>query len=348
VKATQRDFTAVAAKAAGKLSIALLCGPDEAGASAAAARLAEMLPDPGERIELSGAELRADPVRLGDEARSDSLFGGRRHILVRASGDEVHDAVQIHCQLIDGGEGQAASPVLVVAPSATDKSRTAKLLAPRGDALVAMFYPPDVGTMTAEVRRMGDAAGVTLGTELAERIGRAAGLDVRLAESEVTKLALYLDATPLSPKMADAAALDAIGARTEEEGVAPLVNAVLSGDTRRLPDELRRLREVSLNPVTVLLALERRAGLLAQLTARLGPGTRIADLLEAEQRARRIFWRDKRDLEDQLRRWDAARLERLIERLAALHRALLGNSQAAELLLVQELTQITRFAALRR
>jgi len=348
VKATQKDFTAVAAKAAGRLSVAFFCGPDEAGAAAAAARLVQMLPDPGERIELGGAELRADPVRLGDEARSDSLFGGKRHILVRAAGDEVHDAVQIHCELIDAGEAQAASPVLIVAPSATDKSRTAKLLAPRGDSLVAMFYPPDVGAMTAEVRRMGDAAGVTLGTELAERIGRAAGLDVRLAESEVSKLALYLDATPLSPRLADAAALDAIGARTEEEGVTPLVNAVLSGDTRRLPDELRRLREVSLNPVTILLALERRAGLLAQLTARLGPGTRVDELLEAEQRARRIFWRDKRDLADQLRRWDAARLERLIERLAALHRALLGNSQAAELLLVQELTQITRFAAQRR
>jgi DNA polymerase-3 subunit delta len=348
VKATQKDFSAVAAKAAGKLAVAFFCGPDEAGASAAATRLVALLPDPGERIELSGGELRADPVRLGDEARSDSLFGGRRHILVRASGDEVHDAVQIHCELIDAGEAQAASPVLIVATSATDKSRTAKLLAPRGDSMVAMFYPPDLGTIAAEVRRMGDAAGVTLGSELAERIARAAGLDVRLAQSEVSKLALYLDGAPLSPKLADAAALDAIGARTEEEGVMPLVNAVLSGDAGRLPDELRRLHDLALNPVTVLLALERRAGQLAQLAARLGRGGRVGELLEAEQRARRVFWRDRRDLEDQLRRWDPLRLERLVERLTALHRALLGNSQAAELLLVQELTQITRFAAQRR
>jgi len=348
VKATQKDFSAVAAKVAGTFSIAFLCGPDEAGASAGAAKLVQLRPDAGERIELTGAELRSDPVRLGDEARSDSLFGGKRHILVRASGDEAHDAVLIHCQLIDSGEGQSASPVLIVATSATDKSRTAKLLAPRNDSLVAMFYPPDIGTMAAEVRRMGDAAGVTLSTELAERIARAAGLDIRLAQSEVTKLALYLDGTPLSPKAADAAALDAIGASTEEEGTAPLVNAVLSGDARRLPDELRRLQELSLNPVTVLLALERRAGLLAQLAARLGSGTHVTALLDAEQRARRVFYRDRPDLEDQLRRWNPPRLERLIERLAGLHRALLGNSQAAEILLVQELTQIARFAAQRR
>src|SRR5690606_11336149 len=146
----------------------------------------------GERIELSGAELRGDPVRLGDEARSDSLFGGKRHILVRAGGDEVHDAVQIHCQLIDAGETQAASPVLIIATSATDKSRTAKLLARRGASLVAMFYPPEPATVAAEVRRMAGAAGVTLGDDMAERIARAAGLDIRLAQSEITKLALYL------------------------------------------------------------------------------------------------------------------------------------------------------------
>jgi DNA polymerase-3 subunit delta len=348
VKATQKDFSAVAPKVAGRLAVAFFCGPDEAGASAAAARLVAMLPDPGERIELSGGDLRSDPVRLGDEARSDSLFGGKRHILVRASGDEVHDAVQIHCQLIDAGETQPASPVLIVATSATDKSRTAKLLEKRSDSLVAMFYQPDPAMLAAEVRRMAGAAGVTLGDELAERIARAAGLDIRLAQSEITKLALYLDATPLSPRMADAEALDAIGARTDEEGVMPLVNAVLSGDARHLTDELRRLRELSLGPVTVLLALERRAGQLAQLTARLGNGMRVGELLESEQRARRIFWRDRRDIEEQLRRWDSPRLERLTGRLMALHRALLSNSQAAELLLSQELTQITRFAAQRR
>jgi len=348
VKATQRDFAAAAPRAARQARIAFFCGPDEAGAAAAANKLAAMLPDPGERVELSGSELRADPVRLGDEARSTSLFGGTRHILVRASGDEAHDAVQTLLGLIDGGEGDGACPVLIVASSATDKSRTAKLLEKRGDALVAMFYPPDLATVTAEVRGMADAAGLRLGGDLAERIARAAGLDVRLAQSEVTKLALYLDASPQAPRLADEEALDAIGAKTEEDGFMPLVNAVLSGEANRLPGELRRLREVSLNPVGVLLALERRAAQLAQLAARIGPGNRVNDVLDAEQKAHRVFWRDKKDLSVQLQRWNARKLERLVQRLAALHRTLLANSQAAELLLTQELADIARFALSRR
>lgn len=342
MKATQRDFAGMAARAAKEARIFFLCGPDEAGAHDAATRLLSLLPDPGERIELSGADLRRDPVRLGDEARSTSLFGESRHIWVRAQGDDAHDAV---ANLLTGDVDPC--PVLIVAAGATDKSRTAKLLADRPDALVAMFHPPDLRSVTAAVRTMADAAGLRMGGDLAERIARAAGLDTRLAQSEVAKLALYLDAGPESPCTADAAAIDAIGARTEEDGFGALVNVVLGGESARLPGELRRMRELGLNPVGVLLALERRAAQLAQLAAKLGPRGDVVALLKAEVAARRIFWKDEREMGEQLRRWRGRRLERLVDKLMTMHRTLLGNSQQAELMLAQGLAEIARVAAAR-
>ena len=343
MKATQRDFAAAAQRAAQQCSVFFFCGPDEAGASAAAARIIELLPEPGERVEMSGADLRKDPVLLGDEARSGSLFGNTRHIYVRANGDEAHDAVH---NLLEG-QGDAC-PVLVIATSATDKSRTAKLLEKRDDSLVAMFYPPDLRSATATVRNMADAAGVRLNGDLAERIARGDGLDVRLAQSEVEKLALFLDASPQSPQPASAEALELIGARTEEDGFMPLVNAVLSGQSGKLPAELRRMHEMSLNPVGLLLAIERRVAQLAQIAARLDPGGRISDVIESEKKARRIFWKDERDITAQLGLWRGRKLDRLLARLVALHRALLANNQSAETLLSQELTEICRFANVRR
>ncbi len=301
-----------------------------------------MLEDPGERIELSGGDLRRDPVRLGDEARSTSLFGDKRHIYVRASGDEAHDAVEI----LLSGEAEAC-PVLIMASGASDKSRTAKLLAGRPDALVAMFYPPDLRSVTEAVRNMADGAGVRLGGDLAERIARAASLDTRIAQSEVTKLALYLDAGPEAPRTADAAAWEAIGARTEDDGFMALVNAVLSGESGKLAGELRRMRELGLNPVGLLLAFERRVAQLAQIAARIGPRGDVAAVLKAEVAARRIFWKDERDITVQIRRWRGKRLARLVDRLVELHRALLTNSQNAELLLAQGLADIARAAAQR-
>ena len=343
MKATQKDFKSIASRAAREARVFFLCGPDDAGIQVAAQHLIALLPDPGERVELAGSELRKDPVRLGDEARSNSLFGGNRHILVRASGDEAHDAVETMLS----GESEPC-PVIVMASSATDKSRTAKLLAGRPDALVAMFYPPDLGSVTRAVRDMADAAGVTLGGDLAERIARAAALDTRIAASEVTKLALYLDATPQAPRRADAAALEAIGARTEDDGLMPLVNAVLSGEVQRLPGELRRMRELGLNPVGLLLAVERRVAQLAQLYGKVGNSGDIERFIEAETAARRIFFKDKGDILRQLKKWRGPRLARLVDKLIGLHRALLSNSQQAELLLAQGLTEIARVAAPRK
>jgi len=343
VKATQSTFPKMASQAASQARVFFFCGPDEAGAWQAAERIVSLLPDAGERIELPGADLRKDPVRLGDEARSNSLFGDSRHILVRAQGDEAHDAVK---NLVEAEV--EASPVLIVATSATDKSRTAKLLASRPDALVAMFYPPDLQAIAAAVRKMGDQAGVRMDTGLAERIARGAGLDIRLARSEVEKLALYLDASLQGPRTADIAALDAIGAQCEDDGFATLVDCALGGDVSRLSAELRRYRENGINPVAVLLAFERRAAQLAALSARLGPSGNVRALLDSERSARRVFWKDVPMLQTQLGKWRAQRLERLVKKLAGMHQSMLASSQDAELLLAQGISEIARAAARQR
>jgi DNA polymerase-3 subunit delta len=339
VKATQKDFAGQASRAAATARVFFFCGPDEAGAADAAARIVSLLPDSGERIEFSGADLRKDPVRLGDEARSTSLFGGARHIWVRAAGDDAHDAV---ANLI--ASDVEACPVLVVATGASDKSRTAKLLSPRPDALVAMFHAPDLGSVTATVRTLAGAAGLRLGSELAERIARGAGLDTRIARSEIEKLALYCDAAPESPRNVSAADLDAIAASTSDDDFAPIVDAVLGGRRDRLADELRRLRTMQISPVGLLLALERRAAQLAGLASRMAPGENVGRFIDAEANARRVFWRDKAVLGEQLSNWRGARLERLGQRLLALHQSMLANSADGELLLVQELATITRLA----
>lgn len=336
-----REFNSAAAQAARDLRVFFFCGPDEAGTQDAARRIAALLPDAGERVELAGADLRKDPVLLGDEARSSSLFGGSsRHIVAHVQGDEAHDAVET---LI--GSAVSHCPVLIVAAAATDKSRTAKLLAARKDALIAMFYPPDLRDMVAIVRAMGDAAGLTMNGDIAERVARGAALDTRLARSEIAKIALFLDASAQNPRAVTPEALAAIGANTEEDGFAPVVNAVLGGQTDALAGEIRRIREMGLNPVGLVLAIERRAAQLAVLAAKMGASGDVGSFIEAQGKA--IFFKERADIENQLRRWRGKALERLVARLVELHRALLTHSQDAELLLNQGLTEIARAAAAR-
>ena len=343
MKASQRDFARLAPEAAREARLFFFCGPDEAGAWAALESIVSLLTDPGERIELSGADLRKDPVRLGDEARSSSLFGDARHIVVRASGEEAHDALEVLLS-----SDVEICPVLIVATGASDKSRTAKLIANRRDALVGMFYLPDLAAIAQTVRQLGAETGLKMDAAMAQKIASTAGLDIRLARSEVEKLALYLDADPGSPRDLHADSLDAIGAASEDDSFGPIVDCVLGGNTGRLATEIRRYRELGINPVALLLALERRAAQLAALAAKLGSRGDVETLVNAEKNARRVFYKDADAIKTQLSRWRGKRLERLVDRLSGLHHALLSNSADAELLLAQGMAEIARAASAKR
>ncbi len=340
MKATNRDFIGGAPRAARGCTLFFLCGPDEAGAAAGAEKIIAALPEPGERIELTGAEIKADPARLADESRSASLFGGSRHLLVRAAGDEAYQAVASLFELADAGAADGACPIIIVATGATDKARTAKIVAGRKDALMAMFWPPDLATISTELRQMADAAGLRLDAGLAERIARGAGMDIRLAGSEIEKLALYLDAAPDAPRPVTSDDLAAIGAMGEEEGTAPLIDAVLGGRLDQIRGELARMGTVGLDPVVVALALERRAALLARLQARLAGGGSVKAASDAE----RVYFGERKSVERQLAAWSAPRIERLVGHLARLHRLLMTRSAMADLHLADALVRIARAA----
>ena len=102
------------------------------------------------------------------------------------------------------------------------------------------------------------------------------------------------------------------------------------------------MEATGINAVTVLLALERRAAQLAQLASRLGRSSDIAGFIDAEKRARRVFFKEAPDLQAQLGTWRGANLDRLVARLTSLHRNILANSQHGNILLRQELARIAR------
>ena len=274
---------------------------------------------------------------------------------MRANGDEAHDAIKLILSGADadftpGSADNTACPILVVATAATDKSRTAKLLLKRKDALVGMFYPPDLSAVAAQVRQMGDAAGLRLNGDLAERIARGAGLDVRLAAIRSHQAGAV---SGCQCRIAESSGSG--GPRSDRRGdgrgrlhAARQRRAI--GRYRQTAGRAeRRMREMSLNPVGLLLAFERRAAQLAQIAGKIGSERDISGVLQSEQQARRVFWKDRRDLDTQLRCWHAeARLSRLVERLMQLHRALLTNNQSAQVLLSQGLADITREARRRR
>ena len=243
-----------ALKAPAAVRLFLFHGPDEAASRAFARRVPAAMGADVERVELSGAELKGDPARLSDEAASISMFGGSRCILVSPAGDETVDAVSA---LLDAPA--AGNPVVLQAGTLKPTSKLLKLAISHPGALVFASYAPDARDMERLVIDLAGQRGLSLQSDMAARIAAAAGGDRGVAEQELEKFALYLDAAPGRAVPLGSDTVAAIGASLEDGDMTSLVNALFDGNAGLVEAELGRLRGEGTEGITLIRAALRRA-----------------------------------------------------------------------------------------
>lgn len=321
-----------------KVRLYVFCGPDEAGSRKLMAMRVAALGEGAECVDLTPAQLKDDPARLGDEAAALSLFGGgprwiRVHI-PSGGGDEVVAAATALLEL-----PAAEHPVLIVGGTLTARSALVKLADASSLALAVISYVPFAGDARRAVEEAASACGLTLGAGVAQAIVAASRSDRDVAMREMEKLALYLG----DRREATLADWDAIGAETPGVAGDALIDAVLGGEVKNLPAALAAADATGELDIGLLRAMGRRAMLLA--------GSRVAVERggDPESAARKapLPAPQKRAFERQLTRWDAPSLARLIERLLDTEHAMKrrGESELADLQLRVELTEIARMAA---
>jgi len=163
-----------------------------------------------------------------------------------------------------------------------------------------------------------------------------------MMEQELAKLALYLDASPNSPKDLDREALDSVGAALGGDFLS-LADLALAGDARALGDELSRLDGSGRDAIPVLRSLQRRLLMLAPIRARVDAGERPQAVMTSLGKS--LFWKDKPLVEKLIASWDSAGLARISERTGALERSMMrGESPPLSEALGEELMAIARQA----
>ena len=174
--------------------------------------------------------------------------------------------------------------------------------------------------------------------------------DLLLAEMELDKIALYCDADAEHPQKITPETIAALGAAHDEDDIFPVLEAALSGDMRVLKKELRRMAEMGMAEVAILLLLQRQVVKLAGLAARLGNDRNIGQFVENEARARRVFFGEKNAVKTQLAIWNAPLLHRLSERLLNLQQDIMaaGTRPDSQMLVEHELITIAQLAARRK
>jgi DNA polymerase-3 subunit delta len=318
----------------------LLHGPDEAGSQALVRAAAAAAGPTAERVELTGAELRADPARLADEAASISLFGGARYVVVQPAGDECLAAVEALLEAPVAG-----NPVLLLAGALKRSSKLLKLALAHGSALALASYPPEGQEAERLVVDMARAEGLVARPDVARRLAEACAGNRSILSLELQKLALYLDAAPDRPRPLDHDSLDAVGAAAEEGDLSRLVDSVASGDAAMLQGELLRLAGEGVEGIPLIRAVLRRMNLLARLRGQVELG-KSPDAVMASQ-GKSLFWKDRESVSRQVKRWRSDALARGVSRLLEAERQVKAPGGLGARAVDEELFAICRQAARR-
>lgn len=339
MKATKAQLDK-ALKAPAATRLFLLHGPDEAGSQALARRVGAILGPDAERIALTGAEVKADPARLADEAAALSMFGSDRWVLVSPAGDEAAEAA---AALLDAPA--AGNPVVLVAGALKATSKLLKLVTAAPNALAFASYPPDVRDFGRLIIEMARERGLLMNPDDAQRLAEAASGNRATAEQELDKLALYLDAAPGRAVPAERDAMAAVVAAMEEGDAAELVDHIFAGRVEAAEAQLGRLRGEGVEGVTLLRAALRRGLQLARLRALVDQGQAPAAVVASAGKA--LFWKERDAVARQLERWDSARLARCLSRLVKAERDVKRSAGQGPLAAEVELLTIAREAARR-
>lgn len=292
----------------GDVRLFLLHGPDEAGSRGLMQRLAAAMGEGAERIDLKGADLKGDPARLADEAAAISMFGGARWILVEQAGDESLAAVEALL-----GAPAAGNPALVLAGALRPTSKLLKLALASPAALAFASHVPEARDADRLVAELARGHGLSVRGDVARRIAEACGGNRALIDHELAKYALYLDASPDSPKPLDHEAVDAVGAGAAEGDLSRLVDSVADGDAAALEGEIARLRAEGQEGITLIRVVLRRMILLARLRGEVEQGNSPGAVMASAGKS--LFWKDKDAVGAQLGRWRSELIAKAITRL---------------------------------
>ena len=312
----------------------LFHGPDDAQSRGLGQRLLEALG--ASKFVVASNAVKADPALLADEAGAMSLFGGPRAIWVEPAGEDIAAGVEALLET-----NAAESPVVAIAGVLRKGSALLKLAEAAPEALAFAAYPPEGADAERMVIDVGRRYGLKLGAPVAVRIAASSGNDQAIVAQELQKLALYLDASPQSPKELDHDAIDAVGADLHEGDAARLADLALSGELAELADELARA-PAGLEAIPVVRALQRRLLMLAPARARMERGESRDAVMTSMGRA--LFWKDKPLIGKLLSQWDAKGLATASERAGKLERDLIFSAAPGPQALGEELLAIARAA----
>ena len=318
-----------------KIRFYLFHGQDESQSRGLAARLLEGLG--ATKFVVTSGAIKSDPASLVDEAGAISMFGDKRLIWIEPASKDIEDGV---AALFEAPAVE--SPVVAIAGALTKTSPLLKIAEASPHAVAFQAWAlegPDAERMVIDVGRR---FGLKISPSVAQRLADGNGNDQAIVAQELQKLALYIGASPQSPKELEHAAIDDVGADSAEGDFLRLADLAMSGEIDELSEELTKLPAGGSEAIPVVRSLQRRLLMLAPARARVDRGERVDAVMTSLGRA--VFWKDKAKVQHMLQRWNSENLATIVQRAGELERSLMFTAAPDREAVGEELLAIARKA----
>lgn len=322
--------------------LVLIYGPDQGLVSERVSSLQNGLlegnDDPFARLTLDSEEIANDPGRLADEASTIALFGGKRVIRIKLSGNRsIAKSLQVLLDepptnatiLIEAGDLKKSNAVR----SAFEKSKVAATVPCYLDTATSLK-----GLVRDEIAR----ADIRLHNEAESKLLSRLGENRQTSRNEIQKLILYAeDRGEITVDDVEALVGDVSANFTDDT-----VDATLMGDIDATLSNFHKALEMGQAPFLIIAALQRHLTTLQLLSHAVAEGISAK---EAVDRARPpIFFSRKRAVTAHLSLWQAEDLVKAQERcLEAISQSRLKPS-VSESIIASAVTTLAGVAMQRR
>lgn len=314
-----RAIDAFVAKRDSAVSAVLVYGPDlglvRERADALAKTVCPDFKDPFNYIELTDADIKADPSRLADEAAALSMMGGERVIRIRTTGETATPAAKI---VVAGLENRSLKPAGIVIIEGGDLSKSSGLrkLFEGSKSVVALpcyvDAPADVRNIAQEAARAED---LRFEGQALDLLVLLLGEDRGVSRSEIDKLIVFKGPKSVrdGPATITVDDIRAVLVDTVSDAAGEAAGAAADGASARLALALFRSATAGVSPISTVRALQREFIRLRAARALMADGA-SAETAMAKLRPP-VFFMEKRAFEDRLRRWPLNRLDMALELL---------------------------------
>lgn len=142
--------------------------------------------DPFAKLELSEAELLADPARLCDELSAVSMMNPRRVIIVRDAGNNFTKVIEPALPYL-----HKDNYLIILADELTGKSSLRLLFEKEQSCAALACYKDEMRDVSAVIRKKFDEAAISYDREVLDYLASQLGNDRYVTYQELDKLVLY-------------------------------------------------------------------------------------------------------------------------------------------------------------